>query len=582
VYAWTTVGAIVGAVGAGFFLLPLLGYAGLVAAAAALNLSLALAVLPLTEREERAVLAGAAALGLVLLALRPPATPWELVGTAPLTLRSAPGRPEYFAVGRSATVSLASEAGYYRLRNNGLPEGMIVPRGHNQASILERWLGALPSLARPETHTLLVVGLGAGSALEAVPSTVESVDVVELEPRVVDANRWLGDRRAVDPLADPRVHVRLNDARSALALTSRRYDAIVSQPSHPWTAGASHLYTREFFRLVREHLVAGGVFVQWIELYYVDAPLLRSLIATLLDVFPHVRMYRPVFRDGALFVSSVQPLPLEETAARAIAASPASFAWAAVQTPEDVAAALTLDEEGSRRLAAGAPLSTDDHNLLQTRSPRVLDAPLKMAGADALLDPLDPLPARSGALDRLYLVRRLIADGWVAKAERLLAVTSDEGERLAARGLIALARRRTDEGRGHLRAAIAAGGDAPATATVALLRLERSRLLAGDPELAALAAGLHDPARAVVEGWRREASGQWAALRGLEERLATATPHEASYPDALRLRALWRIESGDPRLAREALALLDRLVPISPEPAASRQHRARAVKAAGY
>ena len=25
------------------------------------------------------------------------------------------------------------------------------------------------------------------------------------------------------------------------------FDAIVAQASHPWTAGASHLYTREFF-----------------------------------------------------------------------------------------------------------------------------------------------------------------------------------------------------------------------------------------------------------------------------------------------------------------------------------------------
>ena len=34
-----------------------------------------------------------------------------------------------------------------------------------------------------------------------------------------------------------------NDARNALALSARRYDIIVSQPSHPWPAGASHLYT---------------------------------------------------------------------------------------------------------------------------------------------------------------------------------------------------------------------------------------------------------------------------------------------------------------------------------------------------
>jgi spermidine synthase len=54
-------------------------------------------------------------------------------------------------------------------------------------------------------------------------------------------------------------------------LADRRWDAIVSQPSHPWTAGASHLYTREFSALVHSRLSPGGVFVQWIGAAFVDA-----------------------------------------------------------------------------------------------------------------------------------------------------------------------------------------------------------------------------------------------------------------------------------------------------------------------
>ena len=53
-------------------------------------------------------------------------------------------------------------------------------------------------------------------------------------------------------------------------LTDLRYGAIVSQPSHPWTAGASHLYTRDFFEQVRGRLAPGGVFVQWMGLQFVD------------------------------------------------------------------------------------------------------------------------------------------------------------------------------------------------------------------------------------------------------------------------------------------------------------------------
>jgi spermidine synthase len=51
---------------------------------------------------------------------------------------------------------------------------------------------------------------------------------------------------------DPRLTLISNDARGAPTLTRRKYDAIVSQPSHPWTAGASHLYTLEFMQPARE------------------------------------------------------------------------------------------------------------------------------------------------------------------------------------------------------------------------------------------------------------------------------------------------------------------------------------------
>src|SRR5439155_933095 len=96
------------------------------------------------------------------------------------------------------------------------------------------------------------IGLGAGKTVEDVPPSIGSIDVVEREPEMVRANRVLAGRRLKDPLADPRVRLSLNDARSALLLTERHFDAVVSQPSHPWTAGASYLFTREFFTLVRD------------------------------------------------------------------------------------------------------------------------------------------------------------------------------------------------------------------------------------------------------------------------------------------------------------------------------------------
>ncbi|MDH4015907.1 MAG: hypothetical protein OEV20_01065, partial [Actinomycetota bacterium] len=84
------------------------------------------------------------------------------------------------------------------------------------------------------------------------------------------------------------------------------------QPSHPWTAGASHLYTREFFELVSDHLEPGGVFVQWMGLAFIDEELLAVLVATLQDVFPHVTVHQPQ-PAGVVFFASHAPLDLERT-----------------------------------------------------------------------------------------------------------------------------------------------------------------------------------------------------------------------------------------------------------------------------
>jgi len=310
VFAWNTLGAIAGAVGTGFFLLPALGYAAVLTLGVVTNLALALAAIRPRPSNWRSA-AWVAATGSCCLVLLPPDPPWNLLRASALPSAPATGRTVYYGVGRSATVLVLEQDGIWLLRTNGLPEAEVQLRGAPAAGgSVSQWLGAASSLARPEARSMLVVGLGGGVALEAVPSLIESIDVVEIEPEVVLANRAMATGRREDPLSDPRVRLITNDARGALLLSEKRYDVIVSQPSHPWTAGAAHLYTREFFALAREHLAPAGILVQWMSLRLADESLLRTLVATLVDVFPHVRVYQP--RTNALiFLASSQPLSVE-------------------------------------------------------------------------------------------------------------------------------------------------------------------------------------------------------------------------------------------------------------------------------
>ncbi len=197
------------------------------------------------------------------------------------------------------------------------------------------------------------------------------IDVIELEPKVIEANRFTAQLRKRNPLTDPRVNIIVNDARGALRLTDRRYDAIVSQPSHPWTAGASHLYTREFMQLAHDHLNSGGVFVQWMNVIFMDEDLLRSLTATLLKrVHRGARLsarseHRRVpgqRRSRSMWSSSWRAAVCRCAMRRCTTRGSAST------TSRTCVAALVLDSEGARRIAAGAPLITDDDNRIATSS----------------------------------------------------------------------------------------------------------------------------------------------------------------------------------------------------------------------
>ena len=204
-------------------------------------------------------------------------------------------------------------------------------------------MATLPVRLRPQSHSALIIGFGGGNVVTAMPPAITTMDVIELEPEIMAANRAMAAWRANDPLADARVRTILNDARGALALSSKHYDIIVSQPSHPWTAGASHLYTREFMLQAGEHLNPGGVFVQWMGAEFTDAPLLRALVATLLSAYREVQVYRPT-ASALLLLASATPLP----------APPEQHAGLVMKTPE------------IQRFAAAGALITDNKNRFAT------------------------------------------------------------------------------------------------------------------------------------------------------------------------------------------------------------------------
>jgi spermidine synthase len=579
VYSWNTVGAVLGSLLSGFWLIPWLRYEGSVRVIVWFSALLALAAAWRWMKAERGWWLSSAAIALLVLMFQPSA-PEAVMRLSPL--RPPTGEMVYYGVGRGADVVVFRKENTFDLRTNGLPEAGIDVIGAVPSLNVEAWMSPLAVLSRPNTQSMLVVGFGGGNAVEAVPPTVKSIDVIELEPNVIAANQTVAAERARDPLYDSRVNLIINDARGSLQLTNKRYDAVVSQPSHPWTAGASHLYTREFMHQVHEHLNEGGVFVQWLATDFLDESLLRSLLATLNSEFSQVRLYRPS-STTLLFMASDAPIEPErqwQQTQTVIDHSINHYERLGINVVEDLLGALALDESGVKTLAANRPLITDDDNRLATSG--VFDFNRAMTGGQAgdLLLPFDPLTrADNNLLVDLhehvhidYLSGRLAM--WArtdhtanTRLQRLYAMLGDSEPAAVLRVLAAQRddKATTTEADPTVREGLSRWPNSQ-TLNYAMIELAINDLAAGTakPEVKMAYQHLTGEPLMVANAMLMALKENWPALKDMDAQLAAVPWTAPWYKHAAQLRVEWRARVGNRdlrlRFGPEAIAIADRVL----------------------
>jgi spermidine synthase len=223
---------------------------------------------------------------------------------------------------------------------------------------------ALASRREP-VERAVVVGLASGvTAARALEAGAAQVTVIELEPAVVHAARFFGSVNA-DLLDDPRATVVEADARAWLARPGPRVPVIISEPSNPWITGVSNLFTREYWELARARLEPDGVFCQWVQLYSLPPDVLRSLVATFLEVFPDTWLVETIPGADALLLT-------------------------APRFPADLGVTPLLGPAGLRRFADGARPNTDDRPWVELEAPRWLYRPTAALNRAALLQASDP------------------------------------------------------------------------------------------------------------------------------------------------------------------------------------------------
>ncbi len=427
-YLANTVGGISGSIAGGFGLLPALSAPRTWVSVAAMLLAvgvLALVVDALVRRPGYQRIVAVFALVPLVVALlfaRGPSAVWRhagigagradarLAGSGTIAIerfvRDWQHAIKWEEDGLESSVALARNDGYSFIMN-GKTDGHSLTDAGTQVM-----MGMLAAMLHPAPKSALVVGLGTGSTAGWLGSIdgMDRVDVAELEPAIVRVARECAPvNRAV--LDNPKVTVLRGDAREILLTSRRGYDLIASEPSNPYRAGISSLYTADFYAAIAGRLNPGGIFAQWIQAYEVDGWTVSTAILTLRSVFPSVAVWKTMGGDLLLVAErEARPFDVESVRARLRDPAYAAAAWAAwrASTPEAVLAhyvaaprlAAVLEEKG-----LGA-VNTDDQNLLEFAFARTVgvsqrvDRDFQRLGERLGLD----RPDIKGALDEKLLV----------------------------------------------------------------------------------------------------------------------------------------------------------------------------------
>lgn len=371
-YSFNTVGAVAGSLIAGFVLIPRLGLKGAVLTAGLLNLMVGLGMIVRSRRR-------APVLPVALLALYLPATGWTALASSSPTLfsfysahRHLDGRPFESIV---AEDRMAQELVFARSYAEGEVRAFRTPDGYLLLQVGGKIEGTgerdmsntlllsyLPIAAHPAPERMLVIGLGAGVTLAAAKEHVEKVELVEINPGVLEAVSRFGPPGLLEG-----VRIVRDDARNFLMVTEDRYDIISSEPSYPTESVVTNLFTREYYQVAAHRLSEGGIYCQWLPYHIMTNDDVTMMIKTFASVFPHTYLWRVTPGLDLILLGSREPFTGTAIDIRSRVSELNSQGWPLgyllSREPGQIAEIVGRDD---------VPINTDDHPILEFRVARNL------------------------------------------------------------------------------------------------------------------------------------------------------------------------------------------------------------------
>ena len=349
-----TAGAIAGALGAGFLLIPLLGLRNTALFLAVINLALGtgtLWFLAQTRPQLNWIPLPILAIAVVAALVMPPG----------LYLGFREGTSEhliFYKEGVETTVAVfeVPEHNFKISFVNGRNE---VPTDETSMRAF-RLLGHLPPLLQPQARKALVLSFGNGIATGALDTHgIPLIDAVDLSPEMIEAAQMYWEEN-YNVLRSARLRLHVEDGRNFLLQGDQPYDIITTDATHPSNSSSWALFTQEFYRLVQQRLATDGVFMQWLPFHSLTEADYKAIIRTAYTVFPHTTLW---YTGGShtFLVATSQPLTQERLLASLAQAADNAIIRDDLGPPLVIAAYLAMDEAAIAAYVGLGPLVTDNN-----------------------------------------------------------------------------------------------------------------------------------------------------------------------------------------------------------------------------
>lgn len=306
-YGVNTLSAIVGAICAGWILLPTIGFAATAWLAGAMVVATGIWISPPAKREVLAAIGISAFLLAVFAESGVGKT--RALGSVRFVNEKAPNILKMYEGPDSTVTAMEFKDGNRALFIDGFVATQQADTGRMKDHIhYMAWMGHLPMLSHPNPQNALVICFGTGQTANAVrKENPASLDIVDINPNVLKLAHYFPSNEGV--LEDSRVKSVVMDGRTYLRRVDKVYDVITLEPMPPGFAGTNALYSQEFYKLARARLSGEGMVAQWLPFHLISARDSASISKTFQSVFPNAVLWLDPPSKTGILLGSVSESP---------------------------------------------------------------------------------------------------------------------------------------------------------------------------------------------------------------------------------------------------------------------------------